>query len=155
MVEATEVMGVTMDNPPGTNQQTTVIQDNTGLLNRYLSNEHIDEETRKKHPETYDDALVLSFVDEKAIHLIEITRRQIERSERRKLPGHNFDTDARLEHLRNRQHLLYRIYRGKDGKERIAQNTQISHNVVGPQAQDTVHSAGYLSTLPIIGKYFK
>lgn len=141
------------------NQQQPVIQDNTGLLKEYTSNDHIDEATRKKFPETYDTALVLTFLDEKAARVIEIKNRIIKRSHRSLLPGHKFDTKAKIELDQNDLHAFFRRQRAVVGpsgmNERIAENTQISHNVVAGPQQDTVHSAGYLSTLPIIGKYFR
>jgi hypothetical protein len=139
---------------PNQQPQGTIV-DMGNLLNRLLSNDKIDQATRDDFWGVFDDAVVLSNLSERDIKWLMNQYDLLELRHIKRLKGHEYDGDIAKLFTQLRMAYFSRLNRAKGGFERAKQVEQITSNITQAPGSDTVRSAGYLSTLPVVGKYFR
>src|SRR3989337_1338117 len=132
---------------PNQQPQGTIV-DMGNLLNRLLSNDKIDQATREDFWGVFDDALVLSNLSERDIKWLMNQYDLLELRHIKRLKGHKYDGDIAKLFTQLRMAYFSRLNRAKGGFEREKQVEQITSNITQAPGNDTVRSAGYLSTLP-------
>lgn len=134
-----------MTDPQNPQTPQTTITDLSGLLDRLLTNDYIDEGLRGEYWSLFSNSLKLSNLSDSSIRWLMNQYDLLEIRIIRSLSGHEYNIHFAKDMTQLKMEYFSNLNRAKNGFEREKQVQQISMQYTGAAPQDAIHSTGYLA----------